>query len=404
MAAVSSHDVVLVTIGFEILLNIANGESYIRSGRTMPPRRSRGGWMWPPREKMVSRLVWGWDPGDPGSPVCPNGYADPLGPKTTSVATSIENSETVNPDTTGNELEINEKLEDCDSKKTIKVKPFGGPLLAQVEISSSQQNFFQMLDEKIENGPDYDDACEEERAAEAARLRLLMKNWETASAGSRSLPSTPIRKIKMRGNDHIKNVDVRATEPVRLNERGYSAITSNTIHQSYGVSQPSYRQTVYNPVYQQTSSSTYSSAMQYQMLSPMYVNQPPYQVPQKHYTNYNQHGSPIKIVYQNNAVKHIPVEQPLSYSPTHNVYGSVPKNSGGFTNGDLIVQQQIYNQQMQYQQSREYQQYRQNKEQLLLQQGYQSSRNYQSSAHIPIVMHNQQNDVSPMHRKHYEMT
>lgn len=30
-----------------------------------------------------------------------------------------------------NDCEKNGKLEDCDNRKTIKVKPFGGPLLAQ---------------------------------------------------------------------------------------------------------------------------------------------------------------------------------------------------------------------------------------------------------------------------------
>lgn len=30
------------------------------------------------------------------------------------------------------ESENSEKLDDCDQRKTIKVKPFGGPLLAQV--------------------------------------------------------------------------------------------------------------------------------------------------------------------------------------------------------------------------------------------------------------------------------
>ncbi|KAK4883278.1 hypothetical protein RN001_006597 [Aquatica leii] len=335
--------------------------------------------------------------------IYPKKYKNRNSPKKSA---TIENSETVDQDTTETDCELNEKLEDCDPRKTIKVKPFGGPLLAQVEISSSQQNFFKMLDEKIENGPDYDAACEAEKAAEAARLRSLMKNWETASAGSRSLPSTPVRKQKLRINDSMKDGLVRPSESLRLNERSHSAIPPNIIHQSYGVAQPSsYRQTVYNPVYQQTTSSTYSSAMQYQVLSPMYINQPQYQPSVKHYQNYNQHGSPIKMVYQNNTVKHIPMEQPVSYSPSHKVYGSVPKNNAGFTNGDLIVQQQIYNQQMQYQQSREYQQYRQSKEQMLLQQqGYQPSRNYQSSVHIPIVMHNQQTDVSPMHRKHYEMT
>lgn len=237
-----------------------------------------------------------------------------------------------------------------------------------------------------------------------------MKDWETASAGSRSLPTTPLRKPKVgekfRSSDGIRctEVSIRPGDP-RLVERTHSQIPPNIIHQSYGVAQPSYRQTAYNPIYQQPGPTVYSSAMQYQALSPMYINQATYQPPPKHYPSYNQHGSPIKMVYQNNSVKHIPYEQPqVTYSPSHKIYGSVPKNNPGFTNGDLLVQQQMYNQQMQYQQSREYQQYRQSKEQMLLQQGYQSSRSYQSSVHIPIVMHSQQTDMSPLHRKQYEMT
>ncbi|XP_046687266.1 uncharacterized protein LOC124372902 [Homalodisca vitripennis] len=49
-----------------------------------------------------------------------------------------------------------------------------GPLLAQMEISSSQNDFFKMLDEKIENGPDYDSDCEYEIAMEHARLCRLL--------------------------------------------------------------------------------------------------------------------------------------------------------------------------------------------------------------------------------------
>lgn len=72
-----------------------------------------------------------------------------------------------------------------------------GPLLAQTEISSSQMDFFKMLDEKIENGPDYDSANEEEIAVERARLCALLRDWETASTSSslnRSAPSTPAHR------------------------------------------------------------------------------------------------------------------------------------------------------------------------------------------------------------------
>ncbi|XP_023722184.1 cytoplasmic polyadenylation element-binding protein isoform X2 [Cryptotermes secundus] len=83
------------------------------------------------------------------------------------------------------------------SKVRQMVAPSPGPLLAQTEISSSQMDFFKMLDEKIENGPDYDSANEEEIAVERARLCALLRDWETASTNSslnRSAPSTPAHR------------------------------------------------------------------------------------------------------------------------------------------------------------------------------------------------------------------
>ncbi|KAJ8932302.1 hypothetical protein NQ314_014795, partial [Rhamnusium bicolor] len=62
-----------------------------------------------------------------------------------------EKAESEEEDGIENESESSENLEDCEQRKTIKVKPFGGPLLAQTEISTSQQDFFKMLDEKIQN-------------------------------------------------------------------------------------------------------------------------------------------------------------------------------------------------------------------------------------------------------------
>jgi hypothetical protein len=46
-------------------------------------------------------------------------------------AATPEKAESEEEDGVENELENNENIEDCDSRKTIKVKPFGGPLLAQ---------------------------------------------------------------------------------------------------------------------------------------------------------------------------------------------------------------------------------------------------------------------------------
>ncbi|KAJ4428132.1 hypothetical protein ANN_24146 [Periplaneta americana] len=93
------------------------------------------------------------------------------------------------------------EAEDSEEKGGNKVRQVvvtsPGPLLAQTEISSSQMDFFRMLDEKIENGPDYDSANEEEIALERARLCALLRDWETASTNSslnRSAPSTPAHR------------------------------------------------------------------------------------------------------------------------------------------------------------------------------------------------------------------
>ncbi|XP_075161840.1 target of wingless repressor isoform X2 [Haematobia irritans] len=67
--------------------------------------------------------------------------------------------------------------------------------------SHSQQNFFRMLDKKIEEGPDYDSNSETEIALEEARLNALVQHWESASltasmcsSASRSLQTTPVRQ------------------------------------------------------------------------------------------------------------------------------------------------------------------------------------------------------------------
>uniref|UniRef100_A0A182IMT0 Uncharacterized protein n=1 Tax=Anopheles atroparvus TaxID=41427 RepID=A0A182IMT0_ANOAO len=79
-----------------------------------------------------------------------------------------------------------------------------GSLLQSQEISSSQQNFFRMLDQKIEEGPDYDSSSETEQALEEARLNALVQHWESASlttsmcsSTSRSLQGTPVRQVPL---------------------------------------------------------------------------------------------------------------------------------------------------------------------------------------------------------------
>nr|NP_648061.2 target of wingless, isoform F [Drosophila melanogaster]AAF50636.3 target of wingless, isoform F [Drosophila melanogaster] len=71
-------------------------------------------------------------------------------------------------------------------------------------LQSHQQNFFRMLDKKIDEGPDYDSASETEIALEEARLNALRQHWESASitasicsSASRSLQTTPIRQVQV---------------------------------------------------------------------------------------------------------------------------------------------------------------------------------------------------------------
>ncbi|XP_024943982.1 uncharacterized protein LOC107270955 isoform X3 [Cephus cinctus] len=69
-----------------------------------------------------------------------------------------------------------------DPKSQAKKKPNArrrGPLLVQEDVSSSQLDFFKMLDEKIENGPDYDETLD--AAATAERVSSLLRRWELAS-------------------------------------------------------------------------------------------------------------------------------------------------------------------------------------------------------------------------------
>lgn len=304
---------------------------------------------------------------------------------------------------------LGENLEDCDQTKTIKVKPFGGPLLAQAKISTSQQDFFRMLDEKIKNGPDYNSDSETEKAYEQARLDALLKDWETASAVSRSLPPTPFRRPPKYQEGRPKTEDYRM-ERQRIYgaevERTYgqSLINQNVIEPTYGINQQlTYRsQTYHNQTYvpvEASSNQIYSSAMQYQALSPMYVNaQQQYQ--QRKYPSYNQHGSPIKYI-TNSSPKHIPYENPsVQQCSSHKMYGPpVGSQYVTYSNGEVMQYGQTLPQQVvQYQ--RQYKERESNQSYRVVQ------RNYQSSVSIPVVQ-NQQGDLGlqgGLHRKHYEMT
>lgn len=58
-----------------------------------------------------------------------------------------------------------------------------------------------MLDQKVENGPDYDSSNEREAVLEDIRISELLERWESASitaslcsSNSRSLQGTPVRQ------------------------------------------------------------------------------------------------------------------------------------------------------------------------------------------------------------------
>ncbi|XP_068628802.1 uncharacterized protein tow [Battus philenor] len=68
-----------------------------------------------------------------------------------------------------------------------------------IEVSASQQDFFKMLDEKIEKGKDYDSSSETEVRLEQERRRILIEKWRSASQSTQSSqtqpsPPTPARR------------------------------------------------------------------------------------------------------------------------------------------------------------------------------------------------------------------
>ncbi|KAG7202479.1 hypothetical protein KM043_017050 [Ampulex compressa] len=104
---------------------------------------------------------------------------------TASVEPKNGNGNGKNNKTNNNGIELNKNDEQngsAEAKGQIKKKanaPGSGPLLQQAEISTSQLDFFKMLDEKIENGPDYDESLD--RANRAERVSSLLRRWELAS-------------------------------------------------------------------------------------------------------------------------------------------------------------------------------------------------------------------------------
>ncbi|XP_008549977.1 uncharacterized protein LOC103572941 isoform X1 [Microplitis demolitor] len=98
---------------------------------------------------------------------------------TRSATIDQKNGSTKSNKTNNNDGEVNRNDENGDGKNGKKKSGPGGPLLQQAEVSSSQLDFFRMLDEKIENGPDYDESLD--GTIKAERISDLLRRWETAS-------------------------------------------------------------------------------------------------------------------------------------------------------------------------------------------------------------------------------
>uniref|UniRef100_A0A1A9W3F4 Uncharacterized protein n=1 Tax=Glossina brevipalpis TaxID=37001 RepID=A0A1A9W3F4_9MUSC len=108
-------------------------------------------------------------------------------------------------------------------------------LLQSQEISTSQQNFFRMLDRKIEEGPDYDSNSETEIALEEARLNALVQHWESASltasmcsSASRSLQTTPVRQTPAKQMATSRTILSTGIPPQVLNTE-FLPLTSTSI-------------------------------------------------------------------------------------------------------------------------------------------------------------------------------
>ncbi|XP_024083501.1 uncharacterized protein LOC106667827 isoform X2 [Cimex lectularius] len=124
-----------------------------------------------------------------GSP--PSGKKDYLSPllclKTTQGGGSDDSDEEAAPPA---ETALVEELppaaedEEAAARMRQMVQLSSSPLLAQTELSTSQSDFFKMLDEKINNGPDYDPNGEYEFAMDHSQLCRLLQEWQAAKQRS----------------------------------------------------------------------------------------------------------------------------------------------------------------------------------------------------------------------------
>ncbi|CAB3362786.1 Hypothetical predicted protein [Cloeon dipterum] len=85
-----------------------------------------------------------------------------------------------------------------------------GPLLAMAEVSKSQTDFFKMLDEKIENGPDYSESGENTRTASPSLdLNNKLRRLSLMSNGHKSSVSS----IKFHSQGFLTSSPTRARTP-----------------------------------------------------------------------------------------------------------------------------------------------------------------------------------------------
>ncbi|GJQ88256.1 hypothetical protein Trydic_g13244 [Trypoxylus dichotomus] len=295
--------------------------------------------------------------------------------------------------------DVEEVHEKASEMKTITAKTNEIPLtVAQKKLSSSQQNFFKMLDEKIEKGRDYDDSNSLEIATENARLASLLKDWETASAGSRSLEGTPKKNTfhTANGKPNIAAVvnNTKSLEKRIYTRQNTTPIPQAVIHQSYGVTPMSTRDCsltyiqANNEQLPSSSSSMYQSHgfndYSYQAFSPLCA------------TQLVNNGSPLAIRSSDN-LRLCSIRAKQNIIPQDNNNSRLlnhpkPPLRKPYANGDLI-QQQIQLEQVQYRQAKELAHFRLMKEQQLVQQqqlqlqhNQVMMRNYQSSIHIPMTV------------------
>lgn len=238
-----------------------------------------------------------------------------------------------------------------------------------------------------------------EISTENTRLALLLKDWETASAGSRSLEGTPKKNTFHSANGKPNIIpttnNMKMVEKRIYTRQNTTPIPQSVIHQSYGVTPTSTRKCTLTYVqtnnqqlpcsssspYQTHSFSDYS----YQAFSPLCATQlvnngsPPVMR-----SNDNQRLCSIRASKQNS----------IPYDNNNCRSLNQPKVSvrKPYANGDLI-QQHIQMEQVQYRQAKELAHFRLMKEQQLVQQqqmqqqhSHAMMRNYQSSIHIPMAV------------------